>query len=292
KAGAKSAPEASAPKKRASARRGWSTPEARPAEQPPKPRASARRSRPPKPKESAAPPPPEVTPPEPEEAPPSAARTSDPIYELEEQVDRLISEADSIAGDPHARRRAAEALSELAARLGGYENAPATEPETGLLGGARELLSTDYYVRRWDRLGMRNRSEQVDDFGLDRTYEARVAPVFEARYRRWLRATVRGMSRVPSEGRAMIVANHGGALPWDGAMVRTALRLEHPARREARWLTEDFVYHMPFLGAFLQRVGAVRANPQNAERLLAQEEVIAVFPEGIKGLGKLYRERY
>lgn len=285
-----------APKKRASARAGASETRAAetartPERTTPSTRPSARRSRPPKPDAaalSAAPSASRVV----GEAPQPSTRPRDPIHELEEQVDRLIAEADSIAGDPHARRRAAEALTELAARLGGYDNVPPAPPEAGLIGGARELLSTDFYVRHWGRIGMRNRSEEVDDFGLDRTYEARVVPFFEALYRRWFRATVRGISRVPSEGRAMIVANHGGALPWDGPMIRTALRLEHPARREARWLTEDFVHHMPFLGAFLSRVGAVRANPQNAERLLAQEEVIAVFPEGIKGLGKLYRERY
>ena len=284
--------EPAKPAKRVSARR---APAEAPASEPAKKRRpSARRSAPP-PEPQPAPAPPPVA--RESVARESVARetepaTPDPIYELEEKFDRLITEADSIAGDPHARRRAAEALSELAARLGGYEGEPQRAEDTSLIGNARELLSTDYYARRWGRLAMRNRSEQVDDFGLDRTYEARLAPLFETVYRRWFRATVRGVSRVPSEGRAMIVANHGGALPWDGSMVRTALRLEHPARRDARWLAEDFVYHMPFLGALLTRVGAVRACPENAERLLVQDQVLTVFPEGMKGLGKLYRERY
>lgn len=258
-------------------------------------RPSARRAAPMSeaPPRAVEPVPSEVEEPEPVEEIAAAPEASgDPVYELEETVDRLIGEAGSITGDPQARRRAAEALSELAARLGGYENEPPPDLDAGLIGGARELLTTDYYVRQWGRLAMRNRSEQVDDFGLDRTYESRVAPVFETLYRRWFRVTVRGVSRVPSEGRAMIVANHGGALPWDGLMMRTALRLEHPARRESRWLAEDFVYHMPFLGAFLTRVGAVRACPENAERLLDDEELLTVFPEGIKGIGKLYRQRY
>ncbi len=233
---------------------------------------------------------PETTPSPPDVEPSAAER--DPVYELEETVDRLIDEAGSIAGDPQARRRAAVALSQLAARLGGFENEPPPDLDASLIGGARELLSTDYYVRQWGRLAMRNRSEQVDAFGLDRTYESRVAPLFDAVYNSWFRVTVRGVSRVPAEGRAIIVANHGGALPWDGLMMRTALRLEHPSHREARWLAEDFVYHMPFLGAFLTRVGAVRACPENAERLLEDGEVLTVFPEGIKGVGKLYRQRY
>lgn len=213
----------------------------------------------------------------------------DPIYDLAARLDRLLQETGSITGDPRARRRAAEALTELAARLGGYES---EEPEEGLLDAARELLRTDYYLRQWGRLAMRNRSEVVDDFGLDPTYEQRFMPLFEAIYRRWFRVSVRGIERVPGEGRAMVVANHGGALPWDGLMVRTALRLEHPLQRRARWLAEDFAYHMPFLGAFLTRVGAVRACPENASRLLDQDELLTVFPEGLQGVGKLYRQRY
>jgi 1-acyl-sn-glycerol-3-phosphate acyltransferase len=224
--------------------------------------------------------------------PAARAREADPLESLEQTVDRLILEADSITGDAHARRRAAEALSELASRLESHEGRAETEADQGLLGGAQRLFSPDYYLRQWGRLAMQGRSEVVDDFGLDRTYEARVAPVLEALHRRWFRVAVRGVEHVPDQGRAMIVANHGGALPWDGLVMRTALRLEHPAGRASRWLAEDFVYHMPFLGSFLARVGAVRACPENATRLLEQDELLTVFPEGMKGIRKLYRRRY
>ncbi|HEX3597802.1 MAG TPA: 1-acyl-sn-glycerol-3-phosphate acyltransferase, partial [Polyangiaceae bacterium] len=70
------------------------------------------------------------------------------------------------------------------------------------------------------------------------------------------------------------------------------IRLEHPAERELRWLAEDYVYHLPFVGAFISRIGGVRACPENAERLLTKESLVAVFPEGVKGIGKLFRERY
>src|SRR5439155_12548091 len=63
-------------------------------------------------------------------------------------------------------------------------------------------------------------------------------------------------------------------------------------KRDVRWLTEDFVFHFPFLGSFETRIGAVRACQENAERLLRQETLLAVFPEGIKGIGKLFRDRY
>jgi 1-acyl-sn-glycerol-3-phosphate acyltransferase len=75
-------------------------------------------------------------------------------------------------------------------------------------------------------------------------------------------------------------------------MIKHAITREHGHPRDLRWLTEDFIYHMPFLGSAMNRLGAVRACQENAERLLAKEELVAVFPEGVKGIGKLFAERY
>lgn len=75
-------------------------------------------------------------------------------------------------------------------------------------------------------------------------------------------------------------------------MLKAAVKREHAAARDLRWLTEDFIYHMPFLGSAMNRLGAVRACQENAERLLAKEQLVAVFPEGVKGIGKLFADRY
>ncbi len=139
---------------------------------------------------------------------------------------------------------------------------------------------------------MRHRSEEVDDFGLDPTYERRLLPLLDFIYKRWFRIETVGVEHVPDEGRCLVVANHSGTLPLDGVMLRTAIRLMHPKRRELRWLSEDFIYYLPFLGAFMNRIGAVRACQENAERLLSKGSLVAVFPEGVKGIGKLFRERY
>ena len=218
-----------------------------------------------------------------------ADRLEGQLHQIHDHLDRLLDDADVVAGDPVARRRAAEALSEIASRL-----TPEGElggADDGLLGTARELLSTDYYVRRWGRVAMRNRSEEVDDFGFDPTYDARLDPFFRFLFERWFRARCKGLEHVPPQGRAMLVSNHSGTVPWDGMMLKLAVR-RCAAGRELRWLSEDFVFHMPFLGAFMNRIGAVRACQENAERLLRQESLVAVFPEGIKGIGKLYSERY
>jgi 1-acyl-sn-glycerol-3-phosphate acyltransferase len=157
---------------------------------------------------------------------------------------------------------------------------------------ARELLSTDFYLRKWGRLGMRNRSEEVDDFGFDPVYEKKVQPVFDFLYDKYFRVEATGLEHIPSEGRCLLVANHSGTLPYDGVMIKVAVKRHHPAKRDVRWLAEDFIFHFPFLGSISNRIGAVRACQENAERLLRKDALVAVFPEGVKGIGKLFKERY
>lgn len=164
--------------------------------------------------------------------------------------------------------------------------------ETTVVDTVRDLLSSDYYLRQWGRLGMKNRSEEVDDFGLDPVYERQIQPLADFLYKRYFRVDAEGLDNVPSMGRCLVVANHSGTLPLDGFMLRTCVRLEHPSARDLRWLAEDFIYYLPFAGALMSRVGGVRACQENAERLLKKESLVAVFPEGVKGIGKLYRERY
>lgn len=215
---------------------------------------------------------------------PSAEEIEHQIQDLEARLDRMIrqsrqSRAEAAAPPPAAPSRAARA-----------PEPPEPDPDSVT---ARELLSTDFYLRQWGRIGMRNRSEEVDEFGLDPKYEARYRPFFDFLYKYYFRVDTQGTENVPDEGRCLIVSNHsGGALPYDGIMLRTTVRLEHPRARELRWLAEDFIYYLPFVGAAMNRIGAVRACQENAERLLAGGRLVAVFPEGAKGTGKLYRERY
>jgi len=154
------------------------------------------------------------------------------------------------------------------------------------------MPASDFISRKWGRTALRSRSEEFDDFGLDPSFEQRVKPVVEFLYRSYFRTTVEGIDNVPAEGRCIVVANHSGALPLDGLMLRAALRIEHKQKRDLRWLAEDFVYYLPFAGVFMNRVGAVRACPENAERLLEKESIVGVFPEGVHGIKKLFQERY
>jgi len=170
---------------------------------------------------------------------------------------------------------------------------PPPPDSTTVFDTARDMLTSDFYLRRWGRLAMRSRSEEVDDFGYDPTYDKRIKPFFDFLYERYFRVECRGISNVPRHGRCMLVANHSGTIPFDGPMLKTAVKREQPSvGRDVRWLAEDFVFHFPFLGSFESRIGAVRACQENAERLLRQEALVAVFPEGTKGIGKLFRDRY
>ena len=162
----------------------------------------------------------------------------------------------------------------------------------GLLGDLTDWFSPRRYLDFWFEFVLASRSEEIDPFGLDPKFEARVEQLLEFLYRRWWRVQAVDVHNVPSDGRALLVSNHSGVLPYDGAMIKMAVRLEHPARRRVRFLVENFVYYFPFLGTFIYRFGSVRASQQNARMLLRKDEVVAVFPEGVKGLGKLYSERY
>lgn len=156
----------------------------------------------------------------------------------------------------------------------------------------RRLLPMEFLWKRYRRFAMRNRSAQVDDFGRDPVYAARLEGLLDFLYLRYFRVETSGIEHVPGKGRALLVANHSGMLPYDGTMVMHAMHREHPARRDVRPLFEDFVFHFPYLGTFINRLGGVRASQSNAERLLGRDEIIVVFPEGLKGVSKLFRQRY
>ena len=135
-------------------------------------------------------------------------------------------------------------------------------------------------------------ADEVDEFGYDPAYERRLRPLLDMLYESYFRVEPHGIERVPDQGRCLLVANHSGTIPLDGLMLRMAVRREHPRHRGVRWLAEDGIFHFPFLGNMTNRVGAVRACQENAERLLESESLVAVFPEGQKGIGKLFRDRY
>jgi 1-acyl-sn-glycerol-3-phosphate acyltransferase len=134
---------------------------------------------------------------------------------------------------------------------------------------------------------------QVDQFGFDPELNAAVLmPVALSLYRNWFRVRLRGVGNVPSTGRALIVANHSGVLPLDAIMLQAGIFAEHPAHRNLRLLGADLVYTLPVLASLARRSGHTRADPEEAHELLMADELVGVFPEGFKGIGKPFSERY
>ncbi|OJH38708.1 lysophospholipid acyltransferase family protein [Cystobacter ferrugineus] len=134
-------------------------------------------------------------------------------------------------------------------------------------------------------------STAVDEYGKDAALGGVLQPVVDFLYEHYWRVSVQGASHVPA-GPVLLVANHSGALPFDGPMLQQALSRERPDLQEARWLAEDQVFHAPMMGTLMNRLGAVRACPENALRLLDELRPVIVFPEGSQGMGKPFAQRY
>jgi 1-acyl-sn-glycerol-3-phosphate acyltransferase len=101
-----------------------------------------------------------------------------------------------------------------------------------------------------------------------------------------------GVEHIPAHDRALLVANHAGVLPWDATMMSVAILKNHPLPRHPRFMVLDWAFRLPWVSAFMRRVGGVVASPYNAMRLLEQGHLVMVFPEGSKGAGKPFSERY
>jgi 1-acyl-sn-glycerol-3-phosphate acyltransferase len=133
---------------------------------------------------------------------------------------------------------------------------------------------------------------ETDEWGLDMDFVNAVLPFLTFMYKSYWRVETTGMDNVPYEGRGLLVANHSGTLPWDGAMIGTAIYHEHPMNRLVRSLYATWFPTVPFVSEVLMKGGQVLANVDNGTRLLEQNHLVAVFPEGYKGVSKLFKERY
>ena len=133
----------------------------------------------------------------------------------------------------------------------------------------------------------------VDEFGFDPELNDTVLmAALRPLYRRWFRVEVRGIENIPAQGGALVVCNHAGTIGVDALMVQLAILDEHPARRHLRPLGADLVFALPFVGMLARKAGATLACNPDAERLLRSGELVGVWPEGFKGTGKPFSERY
>ncbi|MFD7750425.1 lysophospholipid acyltransferase family protein [Streptomyces sp. NPDC059698] len=134
---------------------------------------------------------------------------------------------------------------------------------------------------------------EVDEFGYDKELTEQVLmsalrPLAE----KYFRVEVKGIENIPAEGGALIVANHSGTLPLDGLMLQVAVHDHHPADRHLRLLAADLVFHLPVVNELARKAGHTLACAEDAQRLLETGEIVGVMPEGFKGIGKPFGERY
>ncbi len=132
---------------------------------------------------------------------------------------------------------------------------------------------------------------EVDEYGFDpevaeRLLMATLRPIAA----KWFRVEVRGVDNLPAEGGALVVSNHSGTLPMDGLM--TMLAIHDHTGRFLRPLGADLVFRMPIVSSLARKGGATLACNEDAERMLAGGELVGVWPEGFKGIGKPFGDRY
>ncbi|MFC4503869.1 MULTISPECIES: lysophospholipid acyltransferase family protein [Streptomyces] len=134
---------------------------------------------------------------------------------------------------------------------------------------------------------------EVDDFGYDEELTDQVLmSLLRPVYEKYFRVDVKGIENIPAEGGALIVANHSGTLPLDGLMMQVAVHDHHPADRHLRLLAADLVFVLPVVNELARKLGHTLACAEDAERLLGAGELVGVMPEGFKGIGKPFSERY
>ncbi len=176
-----------------------------------------------------------------------------------------------------------ENLEAVIRQIGGRRSGESDESDlitriAGLADFLRKRLTGDY---------------AVDEFGFDPEYnDAVVLPTLRFFYDKWFRVEVSGIENLPSTGAGLVVANHAGTLPFDGPMLSVAVHDHHPAHRNLRLLAADMLFDLPVLGPVARKAGHTMACNTDANRLLGNGELTAVFPEGYKGLGKPFRDRY
>ena len=172
---------------------------------------------------------------------------------------------------------------------------PVTEILSALTGAAQQVFGDEWERRAAEALAFLRRRLTgdyiVDEFGFDpeltsRFLMAALRPIAT----NWFRVEVRGIENIPDEGGALVVANHSGTIPMDTLM--TMLAVHDHADRYLRPLGADLVFTMPFVSELARKGGATLACNADAERILSHGELVGVWPEGFKGIGKPYSERY
>jgi len=163
--------------------------------------------------------------------------------------------------------------------------------------GVKSLLKKALVSREMEEIFDRVPKEAVGSYGYD-PWGASLEgskiglAIFKRFYDNYFRVQAFGLENVPKTGRVLIIANHSGQLPLDGVMISIAVATNPNGPRAPRAMIERFFPTVPFVGNLLNEVGSVIGDPINCIRMLERDECVIVFPEGVRGSGKLYSKRY
>ncbi len=145
---------------------------------------------------------------------------------------------------------------------------------------------------RLDRLELPFDSEGLDPFGISKKHLKVAFTAFSALYQRYFKVHNHGLSNVPARGRAMLVGNHSGGIAIDGGLVIASMFFELDPPRLVQSMVEKFLHRLPMASVWAARCGQFTGLPEHAVRLLEDERLLLVFPEGARGTAKLFKERY
>ena len=154
-----------------------------------------------------------------------------------------------------------------------------------------EIMEIPGLDERLSRLNVELNSAGFDRWGLHPETLRKFAPIMYVLYKKYFRVEATGLENVP-EGRVLYIGNHGGQIPLDAMMAGLALLLESEPPRIARAMVERWVPTVPFVSSLFTRIGAMIGDPNNCRELLQHDQSVMVFPEGARGSGKLYKDRY
>ncbi|MDJ1133850.1 lysophospholipid acyltransferase family protein [Streptomyces iconiensis] len=202
------------------------------------------------------------------------------------------AEADAAAGAGERADQDAGTGTGAAGAAGGTHEQE--RPANGLLD---RMLGSDWDARASRGLAFLRRritgDYEVDDFGYDRELTDQVLmSLMRPVYEKYFRVEVKGLENIPAEGPALVVTNHSGTLPLDGLMLQVAVHDHHPDGRHLRLLGADLVFMLPLVNELARKAGHTLACAEDAQALLERGEVVGVMPEGFKGLGKPFADRY
>ncbi len=220
--------------------------------------------------------------------PKSTAPPQQPKPRLRAVTDEDAAAAAAAAAEEAAKRTRTAGAAPLSAGI------PIDEIVVAVIQAAQRVLGSDWEARIATLLAtIRKRMSgdyEVDEFGFDPQITEVLVAAIEPLAEKWFRLEVRGVENIPAEGGALLVANHSGTVPIDGLI--TGYAVKKYSGRNLRPLGADLVFSLPFVGQIARKVGATLACTEDAERLLTTGELAGVWPEGFKGIGKPFAERY